>query len=170
MLEGEQGLPDGWTVLGAEDQAAADIINPFVPDGCGQPKGLSKKEQIAWQLQQAHPFALERVDLPEDLHAALAFECATPTHEIDRFRASVVQRWKRRAEELRECQKRCVEGAHPHLRQLVAGIHGPLELCATAEFLDTRVVRDVQQGFPYVDLFRNRTRLSRMRYPGHSAA
>ena len=128
--------------------------NPYVPDGCGQPKGLSKLEQVTWQLQQKHPLQVEDIFLNEDLKMAVAFELDHDVNEIDGYRNVVLNRLAGRAEALQGEQRRWAEQADPRIRHLVAGIHGPLvaELCIEMGFKDDRLVHDLLCGFPYIGI------------------
>ncbi|CAK0791838.1 unnamed protein product, partial [Prorocentrum cordatum] len=129
-----------------------DVLEPFVPNGGGQPKGLSKREQIAWQLRQDHPLQLEGVSLDADLGRAIGYELAHSASEIDADRSKALAFWSSRAEQLRDAQVAWASDADPRIRQLVLGIHGPLvrELCEAMGFKGVGLVDALQQGFPYV--------------------
>eukprot|EP00959_Pyramimonas_sp_CCMP1952_P185091 3870358-Pyramimonas_sp.AAC.1 len=95
-----------------------DVLEPFVPNGGGQPKGLSKREQIAWQLRQDHPLQLEGVSLDADLGRAIGYELAHSASEIDADRSKALAFWSSRAEQLRDAQVAWASDADPRIRQL----------------------------------------------------
>ena len=127
-----------------------DVLEPLVPDGGGQPKGLCIDEQVQWQLAQEHPISLDRYVMDTDLAEALKYEVVNTAEQVDAFRFSLITHWRNRAGQLREAQRQWAACAHPHHHLLVRQIHGPLveEMCAAAGFQDDSLVAGLQRGFP----------------------
>ena len=131
-----------------------DVLEPLVPDGGGQPKGLCIDEQVQWQLAQEHPISLDRYVMDTDLAEMLKYEAVNTAKQVDAFRFSLITHWRNRAGQLREAQRQWAACAHPHHHLLVRQIHGPLveEMCAAAGFQDDSLVAGLQRGFPYVGI------------------
>ena len=131
--------------------AAADPLDPYVPCGGGQPRGLSTAEQVNWMLASRHPDDLGQQDLDDDLMEAVEFERTKDVDEIDLFRASRLRDVLALAEQLEPQRAEWIEAAPLVLKPLVARIHGPLfqVLLDACSYPDRDVTSCLQTGFPF---------------------
>ena len=136
-------------VSGVSSKSAA---SPCVPDGFGQPRGMTVDEQVLWMQALPHPLDLDQLTLDQDLREAVEFEQRHTPQAIDAVRSSVLSRFTVLAQELQQEQVDWALEAPEPIRGLVSKIHGPLILALMQEmdYEDPGLLHDLQQGFPYV--------------------
>ena len=71
-------------VVPALELGEAEMPDPMVPNGDGQPKGLSVLEQVAWMKMSVHPFIVHDQQLDADLLAAVRFELSHEAAVVDK--------------------------------------------------------------------------------------
>ena len=109
-----------WLSRISPELGLAEMPDPLVPNGDGQPKGLSIREQVAWMHMSTHPFTVLDQCLDIDLKAAVSFELSHEAAVIDEMRAGVLSHWTSRALELQPEHAAWVAEAPERLRPLVS--------------------------------------------------
>ena len=100
----DMGLPSSSTWLQFRPSPSlelAEMPDPLVPNGDGQPKKLTIKQQAEWMHMFTHPFDILDQKLDADLRSAIQFELSNEPAVVDQLRAGVLDHWVRRAEMLR---------------------------------------------------------------------
>ena len=136
-------------VSGMSSRAAA---LPCVPDGWGQPRGLTVDEQVLWMQSAPHPLDLGQLQLDQDLREAVEYEARHEPQAIDAMRSLELSRISELAQGLQQEQVEWTLEAPEPIRGLVSRIHGPLILALMQEmdYEDQGLLQDLQRGFPYV--------------------
>ena len=151
----DMGLPSSSTWLQFRPSPSlelAEMSDPLVPNGDGQPKQLTIKQQVEWMHMSTHPFDILDQKLDVDLRSAIQFELNNEPAVVDQLRAGVLDHWVRRAEMLMPQHAQWAAHAPAALRPLVRKIHGPLigEMMVAMGYEDEGLLECLQSGFPYV--------------------
>ena len=79
-------------LLGDGCVSSKSIASPCVPNGCGQPRGMTVDEQVLWMESAPRPLDLGQLVLDPDLREAVEYEAAHTPEAIDSMRGQVLSR------------------------------------------------------------------------------